>query len=144
MRSCGQGYSGFLRFVKLMDMPKPMTINNYNKIVLKLTNAVKCVAEVTMMDAAQELKGLKNDHFVLNSITDRLLNPIDVALSCDGTWQRRGYSSINGVVSVISMETGKVLDVEAINKVCKVCFLKVHLRKENSFVYEKWHNKHKC
>jgi len=144
MRSCGQGYSGFSRFVSLMDMPKPMTINNYNKIVSKLTNAVKCVAEDTMMDAAQELKDLKNDHSVLNSINDRLLNVIDVAVSCDGTWQRRGYSSNNGVVSIISMETGKVLDVEAMNKVCKGCFLKEHLKKENPFDYEKWHDKHKC
>ena len=47
MRSCGQGYSGFSRFVSLMDMPKPMTANNYNKIVIKLTNAVKSVAEDT-------------------------------------------------------------------------------------------------
>ena len=30
MQSCGQGYSGLLRFVLLMDMPKLMTANNYN------------------------------------------------------------------------------------------------------------------
>ena len=37
-----------------------MTANNYNKIVIKLTNAVESVAEDTMMDAAQELKDLKS------------------------------------------------------------------------------------
>nr|XP_047127825.1 uncharacterized protein LOC124808661 [Hydra vulgaris] len=143
MRSCGQGYSGFSRFVSLMDMPKPMTAYNYNKIVIKLTNAVKSVAEDTMMDAAQELKDLKSN-FILNSIPDHVLNVIDVAVSCDGTWQRRGYSSNNGVVSVISMETGKVIDVEAMNKVCKACFHKEHLKKGNPLAYEIWHDKHKC
>ena len=116
MRSCGQGYSGFSRFVSLMDLPKPMTFNNYNKIVLNLTIAAKSVAENTIIDAAQELKDLKSNHLVLNSIPDHLPDVTDVAVSCDGTWQRRGYSSNNGIVSVISMETGKVLDVEAMNK----------------------------
>ena len=84
---CGQGYSGLSRFVSLMVMHKQKTANNYNKIVLKLTNAVKSVAKNIMMDAAQELKDLKNN-IVLNSIPDYLANLIDVAVSFDGTWQR--------------------------------------------------------
>ena len=32
-----------------------MTANNYNRIVLKFTNAAKSVAENTNMNAAQEL-----------------------------------------------------------------------------------------
>ena len=55
MRSCAQGYSGLSRFVSLMDMSKPMTANNYNKIVLKFTNAAKSVPENTMMNASPEL-----------------------------------------------------------------------------------------
>ena len=43
-------------------MPRPMIANNCNKIVLKLTNAVKSAAENTMMDAAQELKDLKSNN----------------------------------------------------------------------------------
>ena len=74
-----------------MDMPKSMTANNYNKIVIKLTNSVKSVAEDTMMDAAHELKDLKSN-LVLNSPPDHVPNVIDVAVSCDGTWQRRGCS----------------------------------------------------
>ena len=43
------------------------------------------------------------------------------AVSCDGTWQRRGFSFSNGCVTAISMDTGKVLDVEPLSKVCKKC-----------------------
>ena len=32
-------------------------------------------------------------------------------VSIDGTWQKRGYSSHNGVVTVISLDTQKGLDV---------------------------------
>ena len=35
-RPCGQGYVGFEKFVSLMNLPKPMTSNNYDKIVNKL------------------------------------------------------------------------------------------------------------
>ncbi|CAB3998931.1 Low-density lipo receptor-related 4 [Paramuricea clavata] len=34
---------------------------------------------------------------------------------------RRGHSTLNGCVTVISMETGKVLDVEALTSHCKEC-----------------------
>ena len=86
MQSCGQGYSGLLRFVLLMDMPKLMTANNYNRTILKLTNATK--AKNTLMDAAQKLKDLKNNNIVLNSIFDHLSNVIDSAVLCDDTWQQ--------------------------------------------------------
>ena len=37
---------------------------------------------------------------------------IETAVSCDGSWQKRGYSSLNGVIMVISMDNGKILDIE--------------------------------
>ncbi|GFU84920.1 uncharacterized protein TNCV_58591 [Trichonephila clavipes] len=42
-------------------------------------------------------------------------------VSVDGTWKRRGYSSLNGCVSVISIDSGNVLDVEFMSKVCRLC-----------------------
>ena len=42
-------------------------------------------------------------------------------MSVDGAWQKRGFSSLNGCVAAISMDTGKVLDVEPLSKVCKKC-----------------------
>ena len=42
-------------------------------------------------------------------------------VSYDGTWQRRGYQSVNGCITTISMDTGKVVDVVPLSKVCKTC-----------------------
>ncbi|GFX47120.1 transposable element Tcb1 transposase [Trichonephila clavipes] len=39
----------------------------------------------------------------------------------DGTWQKRGYSSHNGCVSCISIDTGKVLDIEIMSHFCRMC-----------------------
>ena len=62
------------------------------------------------------------------------------AISCDGTWQRRGFSSLNGCVTVISIDTGKVLDVEALSKVCKKC--KDHEDDEDSPQNASWRVDH--
>lgn len=46
---------------------------------------------------------------------------VDVGVSCDGSWHRRGFSSLVGTTAVISLETGQVLDYEILNKVCYEC-----------------------
>ncbi|GFX13470.1 uncharacterized protein TNCV_2192241 [Trichonephila clavipes] len=39
----------------------------------------------------------------------------------DGTWQKRGYSSHNSCVSCISIDTGKMLDIEIMSYLCRIC-----------------------
>ncbi|CAB4017088.1 Hypothetical predicted protein, partial [Paramuricea clavata] len=46
---------------------------------------------------------------------------LETAVSCDGTWQRRGFTSLHGCVTVISMGNGQMLDVEPVCKVSKAC-----------------------
>ena len=46
---------------------------------------------------------------------------IDVTVTCDGTWSRRRFVASYGVVTVLSWETGQVLDVMVLSKSCKVC-----------------------
>ena len=57
MRACGQGYAGLEKFVSLMNLPKSMTSNNYDKIVTKLIAATEETAETTVQDACEELRG---------------------------------------------------------------------------------------
>ncbi|GFX93821.1 uncharacterized protein TNCV_1589971 [Trichonephila clavipes] len=42
----------------------------------------------------------------------------DLAVAVDGSWQKRGFSSKNGLVTVTSVYTGKVIDVEVFSKYC--------------------------
>ena len=84
MRACGQGYAGLEKFTSLMNMPKPMTHNNFDKIVKIVSHCSKAVARETMNDAAEEIR--KADP-----------NIVDTGVSVDGSWQRRGFSSLNGV-----------------------------------------------
>ena len=38
---------------------------------------------------------------------------LDTGVTLDGTWQKRGFTSYNGAVMAISIQTGKILDLEA-------------------------------
>ena len=50
---------------------------------------------------------------------------INIPVSFDGTWPRRGYTANHGIGFVISAATGKVLDCEVISKVCNTCKKKI-------------------
>ena len=107
LRNLGIGYDGLDNFCTQMNMPKPMTKSNYQKIINSLHENYMKVAESSMKHAAEELK-LKE-------------KSTDISASFDGSWQKPGYSSLNGIVSAISISTGKVLDFEVKSKKCKEC-----------------------
>ena len=133
MRACGQGYRGIEKFCALMNMPRPMTNRCYDKIVTTVSNSAQLVAKETMEDAAKEIRNFSDNTEI-----------VDTAVSCDGSWQRRGYSSLNGVVTVISMTTGKVLDCEAMSRYCKMCNIKEKLKKIDPNGYSVWKASHNC
>ena len=109
MRSIGQGHASMKRFCSHMNMPPPMQFKAYRDCNLALSKAANSVATKTMNDAAVEVHG-ENPGQIMQC-----------GVSCDGTWQRRGYSSLHGCVTTLSIDTGKCLDVEVLTKVCHGC-----------------------
>ena len=43
---------------------------------------------------------------------------VDAAVSFDGTWAKRGFTSLTVVVFVLSVDTGEVLDYHVLAKEC--------------------------
>lgn len=70
----------------------------------------KEVAEVTMQKAATEVR--------------RDATVADITVSCDGTWQRHGFSSKNGVATVLTVagNASKVIDTETLQLLPFVCY----------------------
>ena len=64
----------------------------------------------------------------------------DVAVSVDGTWQKRGHSSKIGVVFVLSIRTGEVLDNEVLSHFCQEC--NSHDEANDTIEYKEWKEKH--
>ena len=132
MRSLGKGHSGAKKFCAYMNMPPPSRAKPYKKNSKTITKHLKSIAKKSMSDAAEEIRNLKKVNG--NEVAE-------CAVSCDGTWQRRGFSSLNGCVTVMSIDTGKVLDTEALSRTCKQCQLHSHLDKE-SMEYQTWKANH--
>ncbi|EFN69934.1 hypothetical protein EAG_00287, partial [Camponotus floridanus] len=57
-----------------------------------------------------------------------------LTVSGDGSWRKRGFSSLFGLVTLIGWYTGKVLDVCVKSKYCKVC--EYWKKKEGTAEYE--------
>ncbi|XP_032217741.1 uncharacterized protein LOC116601166 [Nematostella vectensis] len=129
MRTLGKGHAGAKKLCQIMNMPPPTTEKAYGKNARVILKHVKTMAEESMSEASQELKELKGD--------PESQEPTNCGASFDSTWQRRGYSSLNGCVSAISIDTGKVLDVEALTVSCKQCQLHEHLDKASP-EYQQW------
>ncbi|GFU44203.1 uncharacterized protein TNCV_686171 [Trichonephila clavipes] len=111
MRSIGKGAKAGRMFCGVMNLPQPPTrFSPYGKQIL---NAAKLVYEDSIQNAAKEAicenEGNKN-----------------IAVAVDGTWQKRGYTSLNGVVTVTSIDTGKVIDVDIFSKYCACKNLPFH------------------
>jgi len=57
----------------------------------------------------------------------------NIAVSGDGTWRRRGYTSAYGVITALSTLTGKVLDMEIMLKECRECMVWEVEKEQQSF-----------
>ena len=132
MRSLGKGHGGAKKFRTLMNMLPPSAANPLSKSSRTIAKQVKDIAEKSMADTATEIRNQQNpgENEILNC-----------PVSCDGPWQNRGFSSQNGCVAVISVETRKVLDAEAITPACKQCQLHSHLDKDSE-EYRLWRADH--
>jgi len=93
-----------------LGLPPPVTLSEWAKDMEYLREVTSKVADRSMYQAAEEAVEAVND--------------TDITVSCDGTWQRRGFSSKNGVATVITHskdKPGKVIDVEVMSSYCFTC-----------------------
>lgn len=70
-----------------------------------------------------------------------------VAVTCGGTWMRRGHSSLYGVFVCILWRTGRVVDVHVSGKFCLECALWSDKKESGSITeeaYVAWKSRHAC
>ena len=109
MRLIGVGRAGMSLFCTLMDLPTPLTQGAFDHCNDAIRTAAKEVSEESMYRAAQEEKE-KTD-------------PKDgkIIVSGDGSWRKRGYSSLTGLQYIIGNKTKKVIDVNVKSAYCQEC-----------------------
>lgn len=102
-RCIGKGEQAAKTVCAVMNLPRPITFKRYNKL---LCSAATEVCTDSMNKAAEECV-VEND------------GDHDITAIFDGSWQRRGHQSLNGIVSAIAANTGKVVDVKILSKFCR-------------------------
>ena len=101
-RENGQGYAAMTTFCWCMNMPPPMAQTTFDDLNSDLYNAYVQTAQESMTEAA---KTVYNNLANINTNSNCSQN---AKVSGDGAWQKRGYSPLNGVVTLIS--DGKCID----------------------------------
>ena len=102
-----------------------MTTAAFNETRKEVEVAAVTEAMACMKDASARQKVVLNDD--LNraevDIVDRGKELVKVAVTADGTWQKRGRTSKIGVVFVASVGTGEVLDFEVLSHICQTMYM---------------------
>ena len=127
-RAIGKGHTALEVFAKYLNSPQALAYTSYKKLFMKQLAAAKTVAVDSMKAAAAEVKAKKGE---------------DVPVSVDWTWQRLGHISHHGVVTAISVDIGKCVDVEVLSNICKGCRY-WEKRDKTSKAYRLWRLDHKC
>lgn len=110
LRSIGKGSSAGEMFCGVMNLPPPpRKFSKYNSVV---GSSVEDIAQESMKEAVEEA-------VELNKENPDAQNPRDLTVALDGTWQKRGHTSQNGVITATSVDTGKVIDVVIKSKHCR-------------------------
>ena len=114
------------------EFPQPVSEHPYNKYLLHIKNVSLKNAEESISSAAKQLRKVIGK---LDDDDDSILN---VAVSVDGTWQKRyGFNSLLGVIFIISIDTDCVLDFSIKSLICHVC-------KKNKEATETWEKIHEA
>ena len=123
------------KFCAIMNMPPPLQHRSYDKHVSELGTVVSKVADQEMRQAVRRLW----DH--LQSLDDDLGDGlVDVTVSADGTWAKRGFTSLHGLVFAISQDTGEVLDFTLMSQFCPTC--NYHRRILDDEEFSRWRDQH--
>lgn len=133
-REIGKGLKGIETFSNCMNMPGGISQKSYDSLNKTLHNCYTAVSQTSQKVAAKETReklGVLDDTTIA-----------DCHVSVDGTWQRRGYASLNGIVTLMSRQNGKCLDTHVMTKTCKSC---QHWEdRKGTDQYDKWKMEHKC
>ena len=135
-RSVGLGHSGLSTFCGLMNIPPPVSDNAYRKHSRALHSASSLIAEKSTKTAARELRELNRQQGQ---------DEVTAAVTYDGTWMKRGFSSMFGAFICISHDTGRVLDYTVCSKYCHECTIwrtRLEHHKVTQEKYTEWQNAH--
>lgn len=133
--SIGKGHRALEMFCIAMNM-KPMQFRSYNKHIIALRDVYKDEVNKSLIEARNEVRKCYGDLNDDNTI-------LDITVSYDRSWQKRGFTSKYGIGCCIEVITGLVIDFEILSKYCKRCQLQKAKTKGDVDAFGAWFEAHK-
>lgn len=131
MRLLGVARNGINLFCGLMDIGQGLSKQTYDNIVQHIHSAVSIAFDAISKKAIQEekQKNIQNNRPMTN-----------LKVSGDGSWKKRGFTSLYGVTTLIAYYTGKVIDICTKSSFCQSC--KYWENKAGTEKYVEWAEDH--
>ena len=117
MGEIGGGRSLMENICSIFNMPPPPNKTSWSQHNTAIYTVLNEELDIELANSGYRLR-----EKLLNENDD--LDPedtLDAVVSYDGTWHRRGFTSNYGVGVIIAMDTGEVLDVQVVSKLCEEC-----------------------
>ncbi|CAF4711098.1 unnamed protein product [Rotaria magnacalcarata] len=119
----GIGYQGLAKLCAVLNLPPPLDEDHFSRTIKYVLPFFESYKFNSMKRAVEEACVHANDH--------------NITVSGDGSWQKRGFASLHGIVAVMSncSET-KVLDLKRMSKMCSICtgLLSIKVSDENKYL----------
>ena len=133
----GKGHASLEIFSMTLGI-QTMDRKTFDKCVLQLVNE-SVIERQKILEMARAK--VREEHLKLNPA---FLNSdiIDIGVSFDGSWHKRGHSSLYCVGYVIDILTGLVIDYFIVSKYCHDCTKTASDFGENSPEFEIWYEAH--
>lgn len=136
--SMGKGHAGMEQFCVTMGM-NCMSSSTYNSHLLECYEDSQLL-QAKVLNMAHSV--VRQAHLEANPDLDEN-DVIDISVSYDGTWHKRGHTSNYGIGIVIDVLTGLVIDFQVMSKYCGTCVMKSSAMGKDSIEYAGWLQNHK-
>lgn len=133
----GKGFAAMESFAMALGI-KIFDRKTFDKYVKQLA-AEKAVQKENVLEKSREI--VREAHRNLDSTSAEEI--IDICVSFDGSWQKRGHTSYYCIGSVIDMLTGLVIDYVVLSKYCQECTKTAADLGKNSAEFFIWYEGHK-
>ncbi len=129
-RGVGCGYSAMKEWCGMMNMSSVLSKNAY----INTNNKIEEAASKTFKSVAETTREILKDAYAEVGVNEDKDGILDVSVSYDGTWQKRGHTSHNGAACTIDLLTGLPIDFEVLSNYCSKCSSTADEKKDQEWV----------
>ena len=140
-----KGRNGAKKLFSLLNLPPPVSKKSWHGHTTAISERTNSLLTKNFKEESLAAKQYMQNTGMLNADVDLVEEIVEIAISVDGSWGKRGWSSRNGITDICFEETGKVLGVIHKTSYCKECSTMDEKKKSGAidlFNYMEWYVKH--